>query len=78
VSGGYISGGWGYVWFAYGWTAFVLLAYGVSLIARLRAGGPHPAFGHPLPPGEGRQGGGEAFGHPLPAGEGPRSGGEGS
>jgi hypothetical protein len=36
MSGGYLHGGWGYVWAAYGWTAFVLLAYGLSLIARLR------------------------------------------
>ena len=35
-------------------------------------GGPHPAFGHPLPEGEGLGLGrvAPAFGHPLPEGEG--------
>ena len=36
MTGGYITGGWGFVWAAYGWTAFVLAFYGVSLIVRLR------------------------------------------
>ena len=36
MSGGYITGGWNFVWAAYGWTAVVLIAYGVSLVARLR------------------------------------------
>lgn len=33
---GYLSGGWSFVWAAYGWTAVVFIAYGVSLFARLR------------------------------------------
>jgi len=33
---GYLTGGWGFVWAAYGWTAFVLVAYAVSLFVRLR------------------------------------------
>jgi hypothetical protein len=36
MTGGYISGGWGFVIAAYGWTAFVLFVYGVSLMVRLR------------------------------------------
>jgi len=36
VTGGYIGGGWAFVWAAYGWTALVLLSYGVSLFVRLR------------------------------------------
>jgi len=36
MTGGYITGGWSFVWAAYGWTAFVLAAYGFSLFARLR------------------------------------------
>lgn len=34
---GYISGGWSFVWAAYGITAAALLLYGVTLITRLRA-----------------------------------------
>ena len=33
---GYISGGWGFVWAAYGWTAIVFTVYGASLVTRLR------------------------------------------
>lgn len=33
---GVVTGGWGYVWAAYGITAVVLLVYGVTLITRLR------------------------------------------
>jgi len=36
MTGGYITGGWSFVWAAYGWTALVLAAYGFSLFARLR------------------------------------------
>ena len=36
MTGGYITGGWGFVWAAYGWTAVVLIVYGTSLITRLR------------------------------------------
>ena len=36
MNGGYITGGWSFVWAAYGWTALVLASYGVSLILRLR------------------------------------------
>jgi len=36
VSGGYITGGWSFVWSAYGLTAFALAAYAISVIARLR------------------------------------------
>jgi hypothetical protein len=36
MNGGYITGGWGFVIAAYGWTAFVLLVYGISVVARLR------------------------------------------
>ncbi len=36
MSGGYITGGWPFVWAAYGWTVLVLAAYGASLILRLR------------------------------------------
>ena len=33
---GVITGGWGFVWAAYGLTGTVLLIYGVTLITRLR------------------------------------------
>lgn len=33
---GAITGGWGFVWAAYGWTAFLFVAYGISLVLRLR------------------------------------------
>lgn len=33
---GQIVGGWEFVWTAYGVTAAVLLAYGISLVMRLR------------------------------------------
>jgi heme exporter protein D len=36
MTGGYVTGGWGFVWAAYGLTAVVLLTYGVTLITRLR------------------------------------------
>jgi hypothetical protein len=36
MNSGYISGGWGFVWAAYGWTAIVLTSYGLSLYLRLR------------------------------------------
>ena len=36
MSGGYITGGWSFVWAAYGWTALVLTSYGISLVVRLR------------------------------------------
>ena len=36
MTGGYITGGWGFVWAAYGWTAVVLTAYAVSLFVRLK------------------------------------------
>ena len=36
MSGGYVTGGWGFVWAAYGWTALVLTFYAVSLFVRLR------------------------------------------
>jgi hypothetical protein len=36
MSGGYIAGGWSFVWAAYGWTAVVLGMYGLSLYLRLR------------------------------------------
>ncbi len=36
MSAGYISGGWGFVWAAYGLTAAALLIYGVTLMTRLR------------------------------------------
>ena len=36
MSGGYITGGWSFVWAAYGLTAFALTAYALSVIARLR------------------------------------------
>jgi len=36
MTGGYVTGGWSFVWAAYGWTALVLLSYGISLILRLR------------------------------------------
>ena len=34
---GYLSGGWNFVWAAYGLTFILLGAYGASLIARLRS-----------------------------------------
>ena len=37
MSGGYITGGWSFVWAAYGLTATLLTVYGVTLITRLRA-----------------------------------------
>jgi heme exporter protein D len=37
VSGGYIHGGWGFVWAAYGLTFTFLLLYSVSLIVRYRS-----------------------------------------
>jgi hypothetical protein len=37
MSGGYIHGGWGFVWSAYGLTAGFLLLYGISLVSRYRA-----------------------------------------
>ena len=36
MNGGYLIGGWGFVWAAYGLTLFALTAYGVSLFIRLR------------------------------------------
>jgi len=36
MTGGYIVGGWSFVWAAYGITAFALTAYAVSVIVRLR------------------------------------------
>jgi hypothetical protein len=36
MTGGYVTGGWGFVWAAYGLTAIVLFTYGVTLITRLR------------------------------------------
>ena len=36
MTGGYVVGGWEYVWAAYGITATVLGVYGISLIVRLR------------------------------------------
>ena len=36
MTNGVISGGWGYVWLAYGITATLFLVYGVSLVIRLR------------------------------------------
>ena len=37
MSGGYVTGGWAFVWAAYGLTGAALLIYGVTLITRLRA-----------------------------------------
>jgi hypothetical protein len=37
MSQGIISGGWEFVWAAYGLTAAALLIYGISLAVRLRA-----------------------------------------
>jgi hypothetical protein len=34
---GYLSGGWNFVWAAYGLSFFVLSAYAVSLFVRLRS-----------------------------------------
>ena len=36
MSEGIVTGGWEFVWAAYGLTATALIVYGVSLIARLR------------------------------------------
>ena len=36
MTGGTITGGWGFVWAAYGWTMTVLILYGISLFTRLR------------------------------------------
>lgn len=36
MTGGYVTGGWTFVAVAYGWTAFVLTAYAISLFVRLR------------------------------------------
>lgn len=36
MTGGYITGGWGYVIAAYGLTGALLLFYGISLAMRLR------------------------------------------
>ena len=36
MSGGIVTGGWGFVWAAYGVTAAALFLYGVTLITRLR------------------------------------------
>ncbi len=36
MTGGYVIGGWSFVWAAYGWTALVLIGYTVSLFVRLR------------------------------------------
>ena len=36
MTGGYVVGGWGYVWAAYGITATVLVVYAVALISRLK------------------------------------------
>jgi hypothetical protein len=37
MSGGYITGGWSFVFAAYGLTGTALTIYGVTLITRLRA-----------------------------------------
>ena len=39
MTGGYVVGGWEYVWAAYGITAAVFVFYGISLFARLRRTG---------------------------------------
>lgn len=36
MTGGYITGGWNFVWAAYGITAAAFLAYAISLIVRIR------------------------------------------
>ena len=36
MSGGVVTGGWGFVWAAYVLTAAALFLYGVTLITRLR------------------------------------------
>ena len=36
MSGGIVTGGWGFVWAAYVLTAAALFLYGVTLITRLR------------------------------------------
>lgn len=36
MTGGYVTGGWAFVWAAYGLTALVLVTYGVTIITRLR------------------------------------------
>ncbi|HKO59192.1 MAG TPA: hypothetical protein VJ276_25220 [Thermoanaerobaculia bacterium] len=38
MTNGVITGGWSYVWAAYGVTAAALLLYGATLFARLRRG----------------------------------------
>lgn len=38
MTGGIVTGGWEFVWAAYGITFLVLGGYGVSLAARLRRG----------------------------------------
>lgn len=37
MTGGYIQGGWGFVWTAYGVSFTILTVYGISLINRYRA-----------------------------------------
>ena len=37
MTGGYVTGGWSFVWSAYGWTAFVLIVYAISLFTRMRS-----------------------------------------
>jgi hypothetical protein len=37
MTGGYVIGGWGYVWTAYGITATVFIIYGISLWLRAAA-----------------------------------------
>ena len=41
MTGGVITGGWSFVWAAYGISAGVFLVYTVSLIARLREANRH-------------------------------------
>jgi len=36
MTGGYVTGGWSFVWAAYGWTALVFATYGLSLFLRIR------------------------------------------
>jgi len=36
MTGGVVTGGWGFVWAAYGITATAFLVYTVTLVARLR------------------------------------------
>jgi hypothetical protein len=40
---GHITGGWGFVYAAYSWTAIVLTVYAVTLISRLRAARNRPS-----------------------------------